>query len=135
MHPLSSMLACPFAPQFLDTYSLGCNAFCMVISFLVVWSICLSYFLVHFKKSSRISNNRYSPGIYYFDKVSVTVTRSFPVLLKYFFLTFSFISTCLVMSAPKMPKYSHSSFFDLVGVVCHFSLKIWHIFLCQIQFL
>ena len=41
------------APSFLDTYSLstlslGCNDLCIVISFLVLWSICLSYSLVHF---------------------------------------------------------------------------------------
>ena len=40
---------------FLDTYnlstsSLGCNDLCMVISFLVLWSICLSSSLVHLRK-------------------------------------------------------------------------------------
>ena len=40
---------------FLDTYSLstsslGCNALCMVISLIVLWSICLSSSLVHFRK-------------------------------------------------------------------------------------
>ena len=44
---VSSMLASPLPPSFLDTYNLstsylGCNALCMVISFLVLWSICLS---------------------------------------------------------------------------------------------
>ena len=47
------MLASLLPPSFLDTYSLstlslGCNAFCMVISILVLWSICLSSSLVHF---------------------------------------------------------------------------------------
>ena len=41
---LSSMLASSIPPSFLDTYSLstlshGCNTLCMVISFLVLWSI------------------------------------------------------------------------------------------------
>ena len=50
---LFSMLASPLLPSFLDTYclpmsSLGCNALCMIISFLVLWSICLSSSLIHF---------------------------------------------------------------------------------------
>ena len=52
---LSSMLASPLPPSFLGTYSLstsslGCNALCMVISFLVLWFICLSSSLVHLRK-------------------------------------------------------------------------------------
>ena len=68
------MLASPLPPPFLETYSLstsslGCNALCIVISFLALWSICLSSYLVHFKKGSLISNEGYSPGMYSFDKV------------------------------------------------------------------
>ena len=42
---LSSMLTSPFPPSFfytysLSTFSLGCSTLCMVISFLVHWSIC-----------------------------------------------------------------------------------------------
>ena len=53
---LSSMLASPLPPSLLGTYSLstsslGCNALCMVISFLVLWSIYLSSSLVHLRKS------------------------------------------------------------------------------------
>ena len=49
------MLASPLPPSFLDIYSLstlsmGCNALCMIISFLVLWSICLSSSLVHLRK-------------------------------------------------------------------------------------
>ena len=52
---LSSMLASPVPPSFLGTYnlstsSLGCDALCMVISFLVLWSICWSSSLVHLRK-------------------------------------------------------------------------------------
>ena len=52
---LSSMLASPLPPSFLGTYylstsSLGCNALCMVISFLVLWFICLSSSLIHMRK-------------------------------------------------------------------------------------
>ena len=71
---LSSMLASLLPPSFVDTYSLStsslwCYALYMVISFLVLWSICLSSSLVHFKKGSRISNEGYSLVIYSFDKV------------------------------------------------------------------
>ena len=52
---LSSMLASPLPPSFLGTCSLsksslGCNALCMVISFLVLWSVCLSSSLIHLRK-------------------------------------------------------------------------------------
>ena len=51
---LSSMLVSPLSPFFLDTYSLStssleCYALYMVISFLVLWYICLISSLVHFK--------------------------------------------------------------------------------------
>ena len=53
---LSSILAIPLPRFFLYTYSLstsslGCNALCMVISFLFVWSICFISSLVHFRKA------------------------------------------------------------------------------------
>ena len=49
------MLASPLPPSLLETYSLstsslGCKALCIVISFLVLWSICLSSSLVHLRK-------------------------------------------------------------------------------------
>ena len=52
---LSSVLASPLHPSFLDTYSLstsslGCNALGMVISFLFLWSICRSSSLIHLRK-------------------------------------------------------------------------------------
>ena len=52
---LFSMLASPFPPSFLHTYSLstsslGCYTLCIVISFLVLWPICKSPSLVYFKK-------------------------------------------------------------------------------------
>ena len=48
----TSMLASSLPLSFLGTYSLltsspGCNALCMVISFLVLWSLCLNSSLVH----------------------------------------------------------------------------------------
>ena len=55
------MMVSPLPPYFLDTYSLSmsslrCKALCMVINFLVVWSICLS--LVHFKNNPEYLTRR-----------------------------------------------------------------------------
>ena len=49
------MLASPLPPSFIETYSLSTsslvwNALCMVISFLALWSSCLSSSLVHLRK-------------------------------------------------------------------------------------
>ena len=41
----------------------------MVISFLALWSICLSYSLVHFKNGPEYLTSGDSPGIYPFNKV------------------------------------------------------------------
>ena len=51
---LSWMLSSPFPTPFLDTYTLSksyleCKTLCIVISFLVLWSICWSTSLVNFK--------------------------------------------------------------------------------------
>ena len=51
---ISWMLVTALPPSFLGTYSLftsslGCKALCIVVSFLVLWSICWSFYLVHFK--------------------------------------------------------------------------------------
>ena len=78
--------------SFLDTYnlstsSLGCSALCMVISFLVLWSICLSSSLVHFKKGPgylmRATAQVFIPFIR-FLLVSF-VSSNFLVLLQYSF--------------------------------------------------
>ena len=76
------------------------------------------------------------------------VSSSFLVLRRYSFWIFSFISTCLMMSPSKIPKYFKVSFspsflilysfgssFRLSYVVCHFLLQAWPIFQCQIPFL
>ena len=84
---LSSMLANPLPRSFLNSYSLStsslrCNALCMVISFLVLWSICLSSSLVLFKKGLEYLTRRYSPSIYSFDSF---VSNSFLDILRYSF--------------------------------------------------
>ena len=98
------MLVSPLPPSFLDTYSLsmsslGCNAFCMVISFLVLWSICLSSSLNHFKNGPKYltkgTSQVFIPLIRFL--VYSFVLSSFLVLPRYSFLSFSFISSCLMI--------------------------------------
>ena len=60
---LSLCLHSPLPPSLLDTYSLstsylGCNILCMVISFLVIWSTCLSSLLAHFKNGPEYLTSR-----------------------------------------------------------------------------
>ena len=98
-------------PYSLSTSSLGCNALCIVISFLVLWSNCLSSSLAHFKNGPEylmkgtaqvfISLIRFL--LYNF------VSCSFLALLRYSFEIFSFISTYL-MSASNILKYLYVSF-------------------------
>ena len=48
-----------------------------------------------------------SPGVYFFDEISAAELdfESFLVRLRYSFLAFIFISTCLMVSASNIPKY------------------------------
>ena len=90
---LSSVLANALPPSFLDTYSLstsslGCKALCMVISFLVLCSICLSSSLVHFKNGPEYLMMRTEPLIRFL--LESFVSSSFLVLLRYSFSIFSF---------------------------------------------
>ena len=109
---LSSMLASPLPPSFLGTYSwstssLGCNALCMVISFLVLWLICLSPSLVLLRKSleylTRGTAQVFIPLIRFM--LESFVSSSFLVLLRYSFWIWFFILTCLMVSASRIPKY------------------------------
>ena len=72
---LFSMLVSPLPPSLLDTYnlstsSLGCKALCMVINFLILWSI-FKFFSGPLQEKSRVSYEGDSLGIYTFDKVPV----------------------------------------------------------------
>ena len=108
---LSSMLASPLPPSFVGTYSLstsslGCNALCMVISFQVLWSICLSSSLVNLRKGpeylTRGTALVFIPLIRFL--LLSFVSSSFLVLLRYSIWILFFISTCLMVSASKIPK-------------------------------
>ena len=89
---VSSMLASPLPLSFLDTYSLstsslGCNTLCMVISFFVLWSICLSSSLVHLRKGpeylTRGTAQVFIPLMRFL--LESFVSSSFLVLLRYSF--------------------------------------------------
>ena len=106
---LSSMPESPLPPSFLTTYrhstsSLECNALCMIISFLVLWSVCLS-FLVYFKNGpeylTRGTAQVFIPLIRFL--FHSFVSSSFLVLLRYSFLIFSLIASSLIVLASKMP--------------------------------
>ena len=104
---LSLMLASPLLPSFLDAYSLstsslGCNALCMVISFLVLWSIYLS--------SSRISNEVFIPSIRFL--LHSFVSSTFLALLRYSFF--------------HLHLFDGVSLQDALVFVCFFSLSVYY---------
>ena len=141
------MLVSNLPLSFLDTYSLsmsslGHNALCMVISFLVFRSICLSSSQIYFKNDPKYLMRETAEVFIPF--IFSLVSCSF-LVLRYSFLIFSFSSTCLIVSASNIPKYLYDSFspsilffLDLVFpfhsscVVSRFSLLAWRIFLGQI---
>ena len=125
------MLASPFRPSFLGTYSLstsslGCNALCMVISFLVLWSICLSSSLVHFGKGpEHLTRSTAQVSIHLIRFLLESfVSSSFLVLLRYSFWILSFIPTCLMVSASKFPKYLLVTFSASVLILSWFGSSI-----------
>ena len=108
----SLMLVSPLPPSVLDTCSLslshlGCKALCIVISFLVLLSVCLSSSLIYFKNCPEypISGTAqlFIPLMRFL--LQSLVSRCFLVLLKYFFLFF-FLSSLLVgrCSLPIFPS-------------------------------
>ena len=94
---MSSLLVSPLPPSFHDTYSLstsslGCNAICKITNFLL-WFICLSYSLVHFKNSPEYVMRGTVPV--FIPLISFLlysfVSSSFLVLLNESFLIFFFL--------------------------------------------
>ena len=77
--------------------SLGFKTLCMVISFLVLWSICLTSSLIYFKGDRS--------GVYLFHVIPAAeldfkkFSRSSEILFFYFLY---FISICLIVSAPQV---------------------------------
>ena len=76
---LSWMLASPLPPSFLDTYclstlSLWCKALCIVMSFLLVWSISWSSCLIHFENGHYIRVPHTTNSYWSFTGVWVTAS-------------------------------------------------------------
>ena len=89
---LSSMLASPLPLSYIETYSmstssLGCNALRIDISFLILWSICLSSSLVYLRKGPEYLTSGtaqiFNPLIRF--RLESFVSSSFLVLLRYSF--------------------------------------------------
>ena len=96
---LSSMRANPFLPSFLDTYCLSisflwCTALCIVINFLVLWSIFLSSSPVHLKNSPEYLTRRIAQVFILLIRIQPPsfISKSFLVSLRYSYLIFSFVS-------------------------------------------
>ena len=120
------MLVSPLS-LFLDSYSQSTSsveykALCMVISFLVLWFICLSSSLVHFKNGPEYLTGVGTAQVFIpfirFLLFSL-VSSSFLDHQWHSFLTFSFISTCLMVSAFNISQYLYVFFFPSV-LVCLF---------------
>ena len=98
----------------------------MVISFLVLWSICLSSSISPFQKwpeyLTRNTAQVFIPLIRFLQ--DCLVSSSFLVLLRYSFFIFSFISSCLMVSASKTPKYLYISFSPNVLILSWFGNSI-----------
>ena len=99
------------------------------MSFLVLWSICLSSSFVHFKNGPKYLTRRtvqvFIPLMRFL--LYTLLSSSFPILLKYSFWIFSFISTSSMVSASNIPKYLHVSFSTSILISSSFGNSIAYI--------
>ena len=90
-----------------STSSLKCKDLSIVINFLVLWSIYLSSSLVYFKNGPKYLTKSttlvFTPLMRFLPQN--LVSRRFLVLLRYSFLIYSFISTCLWLSGSNILTY------------------------------
>ena len=100
-------------------------------------SICLSSSLVHWKNGpeyqTRDTAHVFIPLIRFL--LHSFVSCNFLVLLRYSFWIFSFISTCLIVSVSKMPKYLYVSFSPSVLILSWFGSSIPSIRCCLLLFI
>ena len=125
---LSWMMASPLLPSFLGTYSLsisslGCNALCIVMSFLVLWSICWSSSFVHSKNGpgylTRWVLQAFTLLMSYF--IHRLVSSNFHVLQRYYFKNFlspSLVWGCSLLIFPGTCKFP---------LISKYSFKVFHI--------
>ena len=94
----------------------------MVISFLVLWSICLSSSRVHLRKGPEYLTSGTCQVFIHVMRFLLEsfVSTSFLVLLRYSFRIKSFICTCLMVLASKIPKYLKVSFSSSVLILSWF---------------
>ena len=100
-----------------------CKDLCIVINFVVLWSICLSFSIVHFKNGPEYLTRESAQMIIPLMKflLQSLVSRSFLVLLRYsfpiFFLHFIlFVGVCF--------QYSQGLEIFLLSLCCH-AFLIW----------
>ena len=130
--------------SFLDTYSqsilsLSSEALCIIINFLVLWSICLIFTIVHFKKGpeylAKEADLLFIPLMRFL--LQSLVSRSFLVLLKYFLLPFFLHLSLFDCVCFQYLVLCVISFFPSVLMIALFGCFILsvvsrHIFLCKI---
>ena len=114
---LSSKLSSHLPTLFLDRYSLsksslGCNALCIVINFLVLWSICFRPSLVHFKNGPEYITRKTAQVFIHLIRFLLNsfVSGSSLGFFRYSFLIFLFISPCLIVLASDIPNYLYFFF-------------------------
>ena len=126
---------------------LGCKALCIVINFLVLWSIYPGSFLVYFKNDlTRWTVQEFIPLMRFLLQSLVSniflIFLGFPLL---FFILSPLVRWCELQIFPSTCHFSFLQglwfFFDLavlfllLFIFFHFSFIAWHIFPCQIPFL
>ena len=97
---ISWMLASPRLPSLLDTYNMYTSYLgCIVMSFLVLWFICLNSSLVHFKNGPKYLMWRTASVFILLMRFLLCslVSSGFLVLLRVFFLGFFFF---IFLSSP-----------------------------------
>ena len=145
------MQAIPLPPSFLNTYSLstsslGCKALYIVISFLVLWSICWSYSFVDLKNGPEYLTRAIAQVFILLMRflLRILLSSNFLVLLRNYFLfliSSLHIWWCPLPIFPSICKFPFLRafwfFLDLVVlfslsfIVFRFTWSAWLIFLCQ----
>ena len=149
--------------SFFDIYSLsmsslGCKDLCIVVTFLVFWSVCWGSSVVHFKNGPEnvikgdiqgVYPFNEILGLYSFNKIPTTelgfkkFSRSFKTFFLFVYLFFNhhfWIESNIPTTCKFLFLQAFWFFLDLIFlflqsfVVFHSSLLARHIFLCQIQF-
>ena len=114
----------------LSVSSLGYKAYSIVINFLLVWSICRSFLLIYFKNHpeypTRGTAKTFISLMRYLREGFVS--RSFLALSRYTFLIFSFVFTCLMVSAPNIPKFMWCFFIPSLLMLSDFVVLFFMLF-------